>query len=74
MLNQPTLESTLHDIAQIRRMDRGCLRVFRQGPDGPYYHHQSYENGRNVTRYVPREQAPELGQDIAGYQRFEQLV
>lgn len=74
MTDQPAPESILRDIARIQRMDRGSVSVFRQGPDGPYFNHQSYENGRNVSRYVPREQVPELKEAIAGYHRFEQLT
>jgi len=71
---QPTPESILQDIAQIQRLDRGTVSVIRQGPEGAYYNHQCYENGRNVSRYVPGEQVPDLKDAIAGYQRFRQLV
>jgi hypothetical protein len=46
-------QSVLNDIAQIQHMERGTLSVIRHGPDGPYYNHQCYEGGRNVSRYVP---------------------
>ena len=69
-----TPESILHDIAQIQRMDRGTMSVIRQGPAGPYYNHQCYEAGRNVSRYVPREQVSDLKDAIEGYQRFAQLA
>ena len=71
---KPTPQSILQDIAPIQRMDRGTLHVIRQGPEGPYYNHQCYENGRNVSRYVPREQVADLKQAIEGYHRFQQLV
>ena len=74
MPTEPTAESILRDIAQIQRMDRGTIGVIRQGPEGPYYNHQCYEEGRNVSRYVPREQVPDLKDAIEGYQRFEQLA
>jgi len=74
MLNKSTTESILNDIAQIQRMDRGTVSVIRQGPEGPYYNHQCYEQGRNTSRYVPREQVPALKQDIEGYHRFGQLL
>jgi len=74
MSAKPTSESILHQIAQIHRMDHGTLSVIRQGPHGPYYNHQCYENGRNVSRYVPAEQVAELEQAIAGYRRFQELV
>jgi hypothetical protein len=71
---KPTPESILQDITQIQRLDRGTVSVIRQGPEGAYYNHQCYENGRNVSRYVPGEQLADLKDAIAGYQRFRQLV
>ena len=67
-------QSVLHDIAQIQRLERGTLNVIRQGPAGPYYNHQCYEGGRNVSRYVPPEQVGEVKEAIDGYQRFQKLV
>ena len=67
-------QSILQDISQIQRLDRGTLSVIRQGPEGPYYNHQCYENGRNVSRYVPAEQVAALQEAIDGYQRFGELV
>src|SRR6266478_4887246 len=67
-------QSVLHDMAQIQRLERGTVSVIRQGPEGPYYNHQCYEEGRNVSRYVPLEQVSELKQAIDGYHRFQQLV
>jgi hypothetical protein len=67
-------ESILQQIAQIQRMDQGTVSVIRQGPHGPYYNHQCYENGRNVSRYVPAQQVPELEEAIEGYRRFQELV
>lgn len=69
-----TPQSILQDIAQIDRLDRGTLSVIRQGPQGPYYNHQCYEKGRNVSRYVPREQVADLKEAIDGYHRFEQRM
>ncbi len=74
MNTKPTPESILQDIAQIQRLDRGTVSVIRQGPEGAYYNHQCYENGRNVSRYLPGEQVAEVKEAIAGYQRFRQLV
>jgi hypothetical protein len=69
-----TPESVLQNLAQIQRLDRGSVSVIRQGPAGPYYNHQRYENGRNVSRYVPTEQVAEFQAALADYQRFQQLV
>jgi hypothetical protein len=69
-----TPEGLLPPIAPIQHLERGKLCVLRQGPDGPYDNHQSWENGQNVSRYVPREQVAALQQAIAGSKRFQDLV
>jgi len=74
MNSKPTPQSILQQIAQIQRMDQGVVSVLRQGPQGPYYNHQCYENGRNVSRYVPAEQVPELKEDLENYRHFQELV
>jgi hypothetical protein len=74
MKTQTTPESILQALAQIQRLDRGSVSILRQGPNGPYYNHQAYENGRNVSRYVPAAQVEELQAALADYQRFQQLV
>lgn len=71
---ESTPTSILSEIAKIQRMDRGTMSVIRQGPEGPYYNHQCYEHGRNVSRYVPREQVSELEDAIEGYHRFGELM
>ena len=74
MNTQSTPESILQALAQIQRLDRGTLNVLRQGPEGPYYNHQCYEDGRNVSRYVPSQQVAELKEALEGYRRFQELV
>jgi hypothetical protein len=69
-----TPESLLQQIAQIQHLDRGTVSVLRQGPQGPYYNHQCYENGRNVSRYVPPAQVPELQAAIEGYHQVQELM
>jgi len=69
-----TPQSILQDIGQIQRLDRGTVSVMRQGPEGPYYNHQCYEGGGNVSRYVPAEQVADLKEAIDGYHRFQELV
>ncbi len=71
---KPTPQSLLQDIAQIQSLDRGSLSVLRQGPQGPYYNHQCYEKGRNVSRYVPPDQVPGLKAAIEGYHRVQELM
>lgn len=74
MNTPPALQQLLNQISQIQRMERGKLRIMRQGSDGPYYHLQSWENGRNFNRYVPREQVAAYEEALAGYQKFQQLI
>ena len=74
MNSTPTPEVILQEIARIPRMDRGSISVIRHGPQGPYHNHQCYEDGKNVSRYVPPEQLPALQEALHGYRRFQQLV
>ena len=74
MNTNSTPQSVLRDIAQIQHMERGTLSVIRQGPDGPYYNHQFPQDGKYVTRYVPRDQVPAVQQAIDGYKEFSHLV
>lgn len=67
-------QAILRQLAQIRRMERGKLCQMRPGPNGPYYSHQTWAQGRNVARYVPRDRVPALRTAIAGYQAFLQLT
>src|ERR1035441_2664243 len=71
---KPTPQSLLRDIARIQRLDRGTVSVLRRGPQGPYYNHQCYENGRNVSRYVPAGQVPGLQAAIARCHRVQELM
>ena len=55
-------------------MERGKICVLREGPSGSYYNLQAWENGKNVSRYLPREQVPAVQEAINGYQKFEELT
>jgi len=61
-------------IAQIQRMERGKLSVMREGPEGTYYKHQAWENGKNLSRYVSSDQAAAVQQAIDGYHKFQELT
>ena len=74
MSTKPSLESILQEIARIERMDRGTISIMRQGPQGPYYNHQCYEGGKNVSRYLPSDQVADLQEAIDGYRRCQQLM
>ena len=65
------LTSILQQIADIQSMERGKLSIIKEGASGPFYKLQAREKGKNLTRYVPREQAPAVQEAIEGYQRFE---
>lgn len=72
-MNAPLAVELLQKIAQIQRMERGKLTIMREGPQGPYYKLQSWEAGRNVSRYVSREEAPAVQDALDGYRRFQEL-
>lgn len=67
-------QAILQQIAEIKTMDRGKLSVLREGASGPFYKIQARENGKNVTRYVPRDQVPATEEAIQGYQKFQDLT
>ena len=72
---KPSLPSEiLQQIAQIQRMEPGKLCVIGQGPQGPYYNLQCRENGKPVSRYVPKEQVQAVALHTANYQKFQELV
>ena len=43
-------------------------------PGRPFFNHQTWENGRNLVRYVPQDQIEPLRKAIDGYRRFQQLI
>lgn len=55
-------------------MERGKLSVLRESSDGPFYKLQAWENGKNVTRYIPREQAAAVQEAVEGYEQFLELT
>lgn len=58
-------------MGQIQEMERGRLCPMR---GGRYFNHQTWDDGRNVVRYVPAEQVPALQKSIAEYRRFMALA
>jgi hypothetical protein len=72
MKRQP--EVLLQEIASLQQMERGKLCRMRRGPNGDYYNHQTWENGKNTVRYVPRDQVARLKHAIGGYQKFLRLT
>src|ERR1041385_5742128 len=61
-------------IAQIKRMERGKLTLMREGPQGPHYKLQAWENGKNISRPVSRDQAHAVEQALEGYRKFQDLT
>lgn len=64
----------LAQIAQIPAMERGKLSVMRATSVGPAYKLQAWENGKNLSRYIPPEQARAVQEAIEGYARFQELI
>jgi predicted ArsR family transcriptional regulator len=65
------IQRLLERMAAIERMERGkvCPMVGR-----PHYNHQTWQDGRNVVRYVPAQEVASLQQAIDGYNLFRQLA
>jgi len=55
-------------------MEQGKLCVLRQGPSGPDYNLQRWENGANVSQYIPADQLPAVEENLAAYAQFEGLI
>ena len=72
----------LQQMAQLDTMEYGSLKAEYRPPEpgqsaeplGPYFKHQVWQEGRNLSRRVPAEQAPALGAAIAHRQTFEELA
>ncbi len=85
-MNEPTsppIEAILKEMAGITTMERGKLsEEYRPAKKrgsaaerrGPYYKHQAWENGGNVSRRVPASQVPALKEDLANHERFTELA
>lgn len=68
------LPDLIQQIAHIQSMERGKLSVIKESAAGPFYKLQAREKGKNVTRYVRREQVPAVQEAIAGYKEFQSLT
>jgi len=65
------MKRILERMAQISTMERG--KLCRMG-GRPHYNHQTWQDGRNVVRYVPANETDFLQDAIDGYQRFMELA
>jgi hypothetical protein len=80
----PDRQTLLRDLEAITTMQRGTLaEEYRDVPApegkgtvrlGPYFKHQCWEGGRNLSRRVPAHEVPLLREDLANAQRFDQLT
>jgi hypothetical protein len=77
-------QSLLDDLASITTMRPGTLaEEYRQHPSpdgkstirlGPYYKHQIWQDGRNITRRVPAAEAALLKEDIEEARRYHRIT
>jgi carbamate kinase len=74
MITPITPQSLIEQILQIQHMEHGCLSTVGQGPNGPYFNLNSWENDKNCCRYVPKDKVPAVQQAIRGYHRYQQLT
>ena len=67
----PKAIKLLEEMGKIERMERGkiCQMKGRE-----HFNHQTWQNGRNQVRYVPREELEDLQAAINGYARFTKLA
>ena len=69
-----TAQSLIEQILQIQHMEHGSLSAIGQGPKGPYFNLNSWENDQNCCRYVPKDKVPAVQQAIAGYHKYQQFT
>jgi hypothetical protein len=82
--HQSTRKALLNQIAAITTMQSGTLaEEWRERPDsdtgdslrvGPYYKHQVWRDGRNISRRVPASEAAQLRKDIDNAKRYAELT
>ncbi len=65
------MKRLLERMAGIDRMERGKLC---QMSGRPHYNHQTWRDGGNEVRYVPKDEVAALKKGIAGYQLFIKLA
>ncbi len=68
------ISQTLQALAQIQNMESGKVCVIRNGANGPFYNLQYRENGKPVSRYIPRDQVEDVIKNTANYKQFLGLV
>jgi hypothetical protein len=76
---QAQRDHLLQQMAQCDSMEYGCLRAEHRpaaggGSSGPYYKHQVWEQGKNLSQRIPSQEVAALERAIANRQHFEQLA
>ena len=69
----------LTELAALDTMEYGSLRAEHRpkvggGTAGPYYQHQVWTDGKNLSERIPAAAAPALAQAVANRQRAETLA
>jgi hypothetical protein len=69
----------LAQLAQLDTMEYGSLRAEHRpaaggGTTGPYYQHQVWEHGKNLSQRIPAAEAPALQKALANRQQAEALA
>jgi hypothetical protein len=72
----------IQQMVSLQSMEEGSLKAEyrtssggeQTSPIGPYFKHQVWQNGRNVSRRISTEEAPALQAAIANRQQFEALA
>ena len=77
-MTTPDKQQILQQIAAIPTMERGKLSTYsfkeRSGHTGPYHKLQSWQDGKNHTRYVRLEELPAVRTALAGYAQYRELT
>ena len=71
-------QGMLQQIAAISTMERGKLSTYsfkeRSANAGPYHKLQSWQDGKNHTRYIPANELPAVQAALAGYAQYQELT
>jgi hypothetical protein len=77
-MHTPLKQKILQQITAIPAMERGKLSAYsfqeRSGHKGPYHKLQSWQDGKNHTRYVPTDELPAVQAALAGYAQYQELT
>jgi hypothetical protein len=74
MDTQTRLKKLLEEIGTIKRMERGKIYKQRRDTGYEFFTHDVREDGKTVTRYVPKHRVTELLALIKAYEDFRNKV